>query len=701
MENDDCREVKKSSRPTKLYKVRPELEKFYSSENERKFEDLYIKSSIKVNWICEKDSSHVFSSRISHRAEDKAACPVCKNSYNMLVNDFPHIAAEYSPKNEIPLSEIKSASSRKILWECASGHEWTATPYSRICAKNSICKECELENITSFDVQYPDIAKHFSDENPLSIKDKNFRFHVHYLWMCEKSHKRKATAFEVLKRSANEYICAECEKEKNSLLSKRPDLEKFFSKNNSENFKDLASQSTKKVLWECPKGHEFLLTVAAMSYRKSGFYCNECEEDKNLFSRKFPELESEYSNKNTDNFKSFSLHSHKKRIWICKNGHEWKTRPINRIDIKTSKVKPCQYCIRDENLLSVKHPEMRKKYCPSNEVPFEELTVGMHKKLIWICEKGHKRRQSVYNTVRYPNCPQCMQWGTSILEQEVIAYVKSILPKDVEIKENDRKLISPKELDIYIPELSVAVEFNGLYWHSEANGKSKNYHYNKWKQCKSKNVQLITVWEDDWLYRQEHVKSQLSTLLRTPDKNLPTIHASKLSTKEVDKNKAKEFYNSSYLKEFSSDSNYYALVDNEKDSMCALLTWKQVDEKVVIIEDYCEKDSVVNGLEKLIHHILKRINNKNVENVIAHIDNSSVYRASFEKIGFMQVQSVKHIFSYVVKRERVHESHMSAAFFKDNQELVYDSDLTLEELKIKNGITKLWDCGKISYVLNL
>lgn len=700
MKDDDSRKVEKVSQPTKLCKVRPELEKFYSSENERKFEDLYIKSSIKVNWICEKDSSHVFSSRISHRAEDKAACPVCKNSYNMLVNDFPHIAAEYSPKNEIPLSEIKNTSNRKVLWECASGHKWIATPYSRTYAKNSICKECELKDITSFDVQYPEIARHFSDENPLSIKDKNFRFHVYYLWQCEKSHKRKATASEILKRSSSCYFCPQCEKEENTLLKKRPDLKEFFSEDNSLKFESLTAKSSKKVLWKCKDGHEFLLSIATMTARKSGFYCNECEEDKNLFSRKFPELEKEYSNKNTDSFKSFSLHSHKKRIWVCKNGHEWKTRPINRIDIKKNKVKLCQQCIRDENLLSVKHPEMRKKYCPSNEVPFEELTIGMRKKLMWICEKGHKRRQSVYNARKHPNCPQCMQWGTSILEQEVAAYVKSILPKDVEIKENDRKLISPKELDIYIPELSVAVEFNGLYWHSEANGKSKKYHYNKWKQCKSKNVQLITVWEDDWLYRQEHIKSQLSTLLRTPDKNLST-HASKLSTKEVDESKAKEFYNSSYLKEFSSDSNYCALVDSKKDSICALLTWKQVDEKVVIIEDYCEKDSVVNGLEKLVHRMLKRINNKNVENVIAHIDNSSVYRASFEKIGFMQVQSVKHNFSYVVKRERVHESHMSAAFFEDNQELVCDSDLTLEELKIKNGITKLWDCGKISYVLNL
>lgn len=228
MKNDDCRKVKKASRPTKLYNTRPELEKFYSSENERNFEDLYIKSSIKVNWICEKDSSHIFSSRVSHRAEDKAACPVCKNSCNMLVNDFPHIAAEYSPNNEIPLSKIKNTSNRKILWECTSGHECTATPYSRTHAKNSTCKECELEKIVSFDVQHPEIAKHFSDENHLSIKDKNFRFHINYLWLCERSHERKATAYELLKRSSSCYFCPQCEKEENTLLKKKARLKRVF-----------------------------------------------------------------------------------------------------------------------------------------------------------------------------------------------------------------------------------------------------------------------------------------------------------------------------------------------------------------------------------------------------------------------------------------------------------------------------------------
>lgn len=684
---------------TKLKDVLPDLESQYHSSNEIKFEDLYLKSSKKVLWICDKNPEHSWSSRVAHMANNATSCLTCRELEDRLIDKFPELAKEYSSKNEIPVEKIKFVSCKKALWVCNRGHEWLKVVSKRVKerAEKTYCPECIKEE-NNFLKKRPELLKHFSSKNNIDLKSPDIAAHRKYFWECEEGHIFKSPADRFLKNNRGFY-CLPCSKIETLLKNTREDLREHYSHKNNLSFDAITASSGRKVIWVCKNGHEKLAIVSNVS-KISKYHCLQCKTVDNLLTNFFPEAEKEYSKRNKTPFQELTYGANEETYWTCEKNHEWMQKPKNRFKIKKNYKTPCPQCEKEKNLVSKVFPELEEFYCKDNETPFSELTIGMHREIKTFCKEGHIRVLNVYNTVKYPNCPQCMQWGTSILEQEVVAYIKSILPKDVEIKENDRKLISPKELDIYIPELSVAVEFNGLYWHSEANGKSKNYHYNKWKQCKSKNVQLITVWEDDWLYRQEHVKSQLSTLLRTPYKQLST-HASKLSAKEVDKNKAKEFYNSSYLKEFSSDSNYCALVNNEKDSICALLTWKQADEKVVIIEDYCEKDSVVNGLEKLIHHILKRINNKNVENIIAHIDNSSVHGASFEKIGFMQVQSVKYNFSYVVKRERVHESHMSAAFFEGNQELVYDSDLTLEELKIKNGITKLWDCGKIRYVLNL
>lgn len=80
----------------------------------------------------------------------------------------------------------------------------------------------------------------------------------------------------------------------------------------------------------------------------------------------------------------------------------------------------------------------------------------------------------------------------------------------MEVIPNDRSLIAPQELDVFIPEKYVAIEFNGVYWHSEECGKDKHYHYNKGLACKEKGVQLLQVWEDDWARNPELIKRMLA-----------------------------------------------------------------------------------------------------------------------------------------------------------------------------------------------
>ena len=59
-------------------------------------------------------------------------------------------------------------------------------------------------------------------------------------------------------------------------------------------------------------------------------------------------------------------------------------------------------------------------------------------------------------------------------------------------------MINPYELDIYLPEIGIAIEFNGLHWHSDKY-KNKNYHLVKYERCLENEIELIQVWEDDWL----------------------------------------------------------------------------------------------------------------------------------------------------------------------------------------------------------
>jgi hypothetical protein len=99
-------------------------------------------------------------------------------------------------------------------------------------------------------------------------------------------------------------------------------------------------------------------------------------------------------------------------------------------------------------------------------------------------------------------CTNCNPKNQNLEENNLYEFIKSNY--NGEIIRNDRNLIS-KELDIFLPDLNIAFEFNGLYWHCELY-KEKQYHYKKTKECLDKNVQLIHIWEDDWMNKRKIIE---------------------------------------------------------------------------------------------------------------------------------------------------------------------------------------------------
>ena len=110
-------------------------------------------------------------------------------------------------------------------------------------------------------------------------------------------------------------------------------------------------------------------------------------------------------------------------------------------------------------------------------------------------------------------------------------FVKNILDEyNVQYIENDRSILAPKEIDIYIPSKKIAIECNGVYWHS-SNKLAKSYHINKYKDCEDKGIQLITLWEDWIKHKSDIVKSIILSKLNLLEHK---IHARKCEIKEVE-----------------------------------------------------------------------------------------------------------------------------------------------------------------------
>jgi len=133
------------------------------------------------------------------------------------------------------------------------------------------------------------------------------------------------------------------------------------------------------------------------------------------------------------------------------------------------------------------------------------------------CSENHEfkiNKHLLYNRMKLGTklCTICNSVDSQISGRQLMIFdaVKEIYSKEIIL--NDRKTIYPKHLDLYLPDLKIAIEFNGTYWHSEVY-RDENYHKNKYLICKSKGIRLFQIWEYDWLHKQDIIKSLLQELI--------------------------------------------------------------------------------------------------------------------------------------------------------------------------------------------
>lgn len=198
----------------------------------------------------------------------------------------------------------------------------------------------------------------------------------------------------------------------------------------------------------------------------------------------------------------FALFSHKKVWWQCSKDHthEWFASIANRTNLGRG----CPECKKnktgikpsEENNLSL-HPVAKEFHYEKNyPLTPNDFTLYSHKKTWWICEKGHEWEAIIKNRTkdkRPTKCEECYKYGSSIQEQEILEYIRKITDYEV----IPRFRINRKEADIFIPARKVAIEYNGIYYHSEK-FKGSKYHLNKFKHFKERGIDLIYIWEDEW-----------------------------------------------------------------------------------------------------------------------------------------------------------------------------------------------------------
>jgi hypothetical protein len=262
---------------------------------------------------------------------------------------------------------------------------------------------------------------------------------------------------------------------------------------------------------------------------------------------------------------------------------------------------------------------------------------------------------------------------------------------------NNRTTLKPFELDVYLPDLKLAFEFNGLFYHSEK-CISNNYHSNKTEDCEKQDIQLIQIYEDDWVYKYNIVISRILNLLgKTSEK----IYGRKCIIKEIsDNNLIREFLEKNHIQGFVGSQIKLGLFYNEE--LVSLMTFGKQrksmgiksQESVYEMLRFCNKlnTSVVGGADKLFKYFIKTYNP--IE-VISYADRSWSRGDLYYKLGFELVHKTQPNYYYIVNRLRKNRFlYRKDVLIKQG----YDSIKTERVIMLERKIYRIYDSGSLKFI---
>ena len=287
-------------------------------------------------------------------------------------------------------------------------------------------------------------------------------------------------------------------------------------------------------------------------------------------------------------------------------------------------------------------------------------------------------------------------------ESQVFEYVKSIINK--RIMQRTRSVLENKqELDIFIPDLMVGIEYCGLYWHSQLSPyfKTSKYHQDKFFECKKLGIKLITIFEDEWRFKQNICKQRLSHILNVA--NTKSIGARLINVTEIvnenDKRICKEFIDTYHIQQDVATSvkigGYY------QNNLVGVMTFskeryvtKQIDWEIV---RYCTNGNYPGLASKML---LKFIEIYNPETIISFADLRWGDGSFYEKLGFKLNRITNpnyHVFdgNDMIRYSRIKfQRHKLEDLFQEK----FDENLTEWDILQMKGFNKIWDCGNAAYV---
>ena len=332
------------------------------------------------------------------------------------------------------------------------------------------------------------------------------------------------------------------------------------------------------------------------------------------------------------------------------------------------------------------------KYADKYDYSLFEKYDNNKTKIPVICKKHGIFYVSVNNHLRGKGCPIC---GKTISkpENEIYNYICSFLNEKEVIKRN-KSLLGNRELDIYIPSKNIAIEYNGLVWHSEKFNKDRNYHINKLVECNKKGVNLIHIFEDEWLEHKDVVLSKIKHIIGYDDSE--KIFARNCTIKEVNKDVSEKFLNENHIQGFSKSTVYLGAYLGE--NIVSIMSFINEGNGKWNLNRFATSINYrcVGIASKLFKHFVRKYNPIEIKSFADRRWTISIDNNLYTKLGFTLFNVLKPDYRYVNGQKREHKF----GYRKEKLHRKYGVPIEWTEYEMTKHLKfyRIWDCGLLKYV---
>jgi hypothetical protein len=298
----------------------------------------------------------------------------------------------------------------------------------------------------------------------------------------------------------------------------------------------------------------------------------------------------------------------------------------------------------------------------------------------------------------------CMKCSSFESKPEI--FIEEILKQyNINYKKNDRTNIYPLELDFYLPDTKIAIEFNGFYYHSEITGNKDNkYHLNKTNLCDTLGIRLIHIFEDEYNNNRLLLKSKLENLLGV---NKYKIYARKCSIKVIDSSTKKKFIEKYHIQGDSNSCVNLGLFS--KNRLVQVMTFSKKRKALGSnpIEGEYELSrmcsikgfNIVGGASKLLKFFETTYHPRQL---VSYADKRWSVGNIYHQLGFTKTHVSKPNYWYFSINNNCKKWHryMFAKHTLVKKLKIFDPSISEWENMKNNNYDRIWDCGNLVFEKN-